>query len=171
MEAAALICAQHTEQAASVLRCLGPELTDGHEGRLWRARAEFLWAVHADRLGDAGAVLEHCRAAGEVLRPPSDGRPGPAGPLTVGSWTAALDASIGAQLPVLGLRAHVSLGQLEEAETGLSARFATNAEAEASEPATLAMIACLAGRLSDAYRLGRAAWQQAETRSSWALPP
>ena len=41
------------------------------------------------------------------------------------------------------------------------ARFSNQREAEADEPATVSMMACLGGRLSDAYRLGGVALQQA----------
>ena len=111
-------------------------------------------------------MLDHCRAAGEALGPPPERPPGQAGLANnSGTWTARLDASIRAQLPILSSRAHVFLGQLDGAEAGLLGRFATVAEAEASQPGTLAMIACLGGRLSDAYRLGRAALQQGHAQA------
>jgi LuxR family transcriptional regulator, maltose regulon positive regulatory protein len=171
MEAATLICAQRAGDAVAVLRLLDAAAADGCDRQLWRGRAEYLWAVHADRLGDAGAVLDHCRAAGELMRlapkrPPGhagrSGRPGP--------WTGALDASIAAQLPILATRAHVSLGQADEAEAALLARFATVHEAEASQPGTLALTACLRGRLGDAYRLAHAALQQVQTQNRSSDP-
>ncbi len=72
MEAATLVLAQRAADAAPVLQCLDAMVTEGSERQLWRGRAEFLWAVHAQQLGDAGAVVDHCRAAAELLGPTPD---------------------------------------------------------------------------------------------------
>ncbi len=169
MEAATLVLAQRAADAAPVLQYLDAMVTEGSERQLWRGRAEFLWAVHAQQLGDAGAVVDHCHAAAELLGPPpagASGRRSPSSPAP--SWTGTLDASIEAQLPVLRARAHVSIGQLDEAEAALLVRFPAVGEAEASQPGTSAVIACLRGRLGDAYRLGRAALEPARSQArSW----
>ena len=73
MEAATLISALRAGEAALVLQRLDQEAAEGWERQLWRGRAEFLWAVHADRLGDASAVLDHCQAARELLQSKPDG--------------------------------------------------------------------------------------------------
>ena len=80
-----------------------------------------------------------------------------------GAWLRTIDSAIGAHLPLLVARSQVWLGQLEEAQEVLAEHYATREVAEASQPGMLAMIACLQGRLRDAYRLGIAALQQAET--------
>ena len=172
MEAATLICAQRAGEAALVLQRLDQEAADGWERQLWRGRAEFLWAVHADRLGDASAVLDHCQAARELLQSKPDGIAAETMPLPAvsGPPAGSLDASIQAQLPVLRTRAYASLGQLDDAEAALLAGFSSLREAEADEPATVSMMACLGGRLSDAYRLGGAALQQARAHRGTAGP-
>ena len=166
LEAATLICAGRAGEAAVVLQRLDQEAADGWERQLWRGRAEFLWAVHADRLGDARAVLDHCEAAREMMHAtPEDVLagtvPAPA-PAVPGSWAGLVDASISAQIPILCARAFASLGQLDDAEAALSARFSAHSEGEADQPGTLAVIACLGGRLGDAYRLGSVALRKAE---------
>jgi LuxR family maltose regulon positive regulatory protein len=163
MEAAALISARRVTEAARALLRLDALAGDGTERQIWRGRAEFLWAVHADRLGDAVSVLDRCRAAEQLMQSTSE-RQTAAVPLPErsASWTEKTDAFIAAQLPVLAARAHVSLGQPDEAQAILSAQFAPGSEAELPHPGTLAMIAWLRGHLRDAYRLGRAALAQAE---------
>ncbi len=171
MEAATLVLAQRAADAAPVLQCLDAMVTEGSERQLWRGRAEFLWAVHAQQLGDAGSVVDHCRAAAELLGPTPDRPNGRGSPSRLArSWTGTLDDSIEAQLPVLRARAYVSIGQLDEAEAALLGRFPAAGEAEASQPGTSAVIACLRGRLGDAYRLGHAALEPASSHPGYWDP-
>ena len=158
--AATLIRGQRAGEAAELLRRLNAAAEDGEPRRQWEGRTEFLWALHAEALGDAAAVLEHCSAAEELLR-----RASGTGPVDrsdpVETWLAAVDASISARLPSLTSRAHASLGQLEESRARLTAHFGTQAAAETGQPAILAVVACGEGRLKDAFRLAKAALQQA----------
>jgi LuxR family transcriptional regulator, maltose regulon positive regulatory protein len=162
--AAAMICAQRVGEAAQLLRHLDAVTSDREDRPRWRGRAEFLWAVHAERLGDAAGVLDHCRAAEELFgrfpmtsghRGPPEGKDGPLG---------TIDASIAAHLLVLAARAHVTLGQLNEAQTVLARLFKTEDSGAESQPGTFAMIACRQGRLKDAFRLGTLALQRAQSQ-------
>ena len=163
--AAALICAQRVAEAAEMFRRLDAVTADDTDRRLWRARAEFLWAVHADRLGDAVAVLDRCRAVKELMGPAQAPWLGPLRTFDPGSpWIERVDASISARLPLLAARAHVWLGLLDEARAILAETFASEDRAEAAQAGTLAVIASLQGRLRNAYRLGSAALQGAEVK-------
>jgi LuxR family maltose regulon positive regulatory protein len=163
MEAAALIGARRVTEAARALLRLDAVAADGQERQNWRGRAEFLWAVHADRLGDAVSVLDRCNAAEQLMEPTPERLSGAVRlPERSASWSESTDAFIAAQLPVLAARAHISLGQPDEAETVLSAQLPPGSGAELLQPAALAMIAWLRGQLRDAYRLGRVALEQAD---------
>jgi LuxR family transcriptional regulator, maltose regulon positive regulatory protein len=171
VEAATLIGAQRVTEAAQALQRLDSVAGDGPDRQLWQGRAEFLWAVHADRLGDPVSVLDRCRAAEELMGITNHDGPSPHEPSeAAGFWTGITDTSIAAQLPILATRAHVSLGQLDDAEALLLAQFGSEKEVEAGQPGTLATIACLRGRLRDAYRLATAALRKAEAQGkAWHL--
>ncbi len=168
--AATLIRGQRASEAVELLRRLNAATEDGDHRRQWEGRTEFLWALHADALGDAAAVLEHCSAAEELLRPAGGTGP-PESSDPVGTWLAAVDASIWARLPSLTSRAHASLGQLEESKARLTAHFGTQAAAETSQPSILAVVACGEGRLRDAFRLAKAALQQAGAKADLPASP
>jgi LuxR family transcriptional regulator, maltose regulon positive regulatory protein len=171
VEAATLIGAQRVTEAAQALQRLDSMASDGPDQQLWRGRAEFLWAVHADRLGDPVSVLDRCRAAEELMGITDRHGPSPDEPAEGAAfWTGITDTSIAAQLPFLATRAHVSLGQLEDAEALLLAQFGSEEEVEAGQPGTLATIACLRGRLRDAYRLAIAALRKAEAQGKAGHP-
>jgi LuxR family transcriptional regulator, maltose regulon positive regulatory protein len=168
-EAAMLIRGQRPAEAARVLRQIDSTTADNEQRRQWQGRAEYLWALYADTLGDPAAVLEHCAAASELMCPASA-----TGPLHSSSlddrWLAMVDAAILGQLPPLASRAHASLGQLDQARASLAAHFGTPAAAEAAHPATLAMIAVREGRLRDAFRLGKMAIRQNDALGAVAGP-
>src|SRR5262249_23049676 len=74
VQAAALLGARRTAQAALLLRRLDTITARLADRPRWRQRNEFLWAVHAQLTADVPGVLEHCvaaaRSAGDL--PPSD---------------------------------------------------------------------------------------------------
>ena len=160
-EAAALIRGHRASEAAEVLRQLNAVTANDARRWQWEARAEYLWALHAEALGDAAAVLEHCSAAEELLGSTPGTGPHSSGP--GGTWLGRIDECISARLPSLTARAHAWLGQLDQALARLTAYYGTPAAAEAAQPAILAMVACRQGRLRDAFRLGKMALQQADS--------
>jgi DNA-binding CsgD family transcriptional regulator len=168
--AAAQLARRNVAQAARLLQHLDVVTANGPARRLWRGRAAFLWGLHADSIADPWGVLEHATATREVLGPnvaAMSGRYEANEP--DGAWLRTIDSAIGAHLPLLVARSQVWLGQLEEAREVLAEHYATREVAEASQPGLLAMVACVQGRLGDAYRLGIAALQQAETPGVWGL--
>ena len=78
------------------------------------------------------------------------------------AWLRSVDAAIAAHLPILTARAQVRLGRPDQARATLIEHFGTEDRAEASQPATLAMVACGQGRLQTAYRLASAALHDGE---------
>jgi LuxR family maltose regulon positive regulatory protein len=164
--AAALICAQRVAEAADALCHLNAVTAHEPDQRLWRARAEFLCAVQAERLADPRAVLDHCRAAQELMEPAPEKMSSSLEALgAAGFWHETIDASITAQLPVLTARALLWLGQPDEAQALLEAYFGPDEPAQKHEPALLALVACRRGRLRDAYRLATAALEGASTEN------
>ncbi len=163
--AAALLCSLRIAEAAQLLRRLDTTATDDTDRQLWRGRVEFLWAVHAERLADAPSVLDHCRAIRELMGPSEVGAPeGPEGSRLRGSWSETIDSAISEHVPILTARAHVWLDQPDQAQSILVEHFGTEDRAQASQPATLAMMAARQGRLKDAFRFSIAALRRAEAR-------
>jgi LuxR family transcriptional regulator, maltose regulon positive regulatory protein len=158
--AAALLCSQRIGEAAQLLRRLDTIATDDAERRRWRGRVEFLWAVHAERLADAPSVLDHCRSISELMG--WGHASGQAGPDLVSPWSDSVDTAIAAHAPILAARAHVWLDQPDQAQAILVGYFGSEEAAEASQPATLAMMACRQGRLRNAYQFATSALQRAE---------
>ena len=163
--AATLVGGHHMAQAAPLLRCLSELTSQWTDHELWRQRVEFLWAAHAERTADNAGVLDHCRAANQVPAPSdfSTTSPHPAHAFDGGLF--AVDAVIRDQLPLLAIRAHIRLGQSQLAQTLLESHFGSQDRAEASQPATVALLAGQQGRLNDARRLACSALQTAE--ASW----
>jgi LuxR family maltose regulon positive regulatory protein len=151
--------------AARLLQRLQHATAEDPDRELWRNRADFLWALYADRVADAASVLDHARAAANRARPISEAVPEPNGADAKGTSPNALDVAISAHLPVLTARAHLRLGQLDEAQAVLANRFPTWEVVEASQPAMLAMVACAQGRLKDAYRLASVTLRRSEEQA------
>ena len=168
-EAAVLMRGQRAGEAAQVLRHLNAVTADHEHRWQWEARAEYLWALHAEALGDAAAVLEHCLAAEELMASTAGTAPRSPGP--AGTWPERIDGCISARLPSLAARAHVSLVQPDQALAKLAAHYGTQAAAEAAQPAILAMAACRQGRLRDAFRLGKTALQQVQHAEAQSRAP
>jgi DNA-binding CsgD family transcriptional regulator len=159
--AAALLGARRTVQADSLLRELETTTARSSHQRWWRARLEFLWALHSDQTGDIQGLLDHTEAATKLIaakpEPPSDTNRGQGFGLL-----HSVDAFARKQLPVLAARARIELGELRLAQTILEDRYGSIDEAEASQPATLAMLARGQGRLSHAVRLAAGALDRAD---------
>jgi DNA-binding CsgD family transcriptional regulator len=159
--AAALIGARRGAEAAKLLRHLDTVAAPGTYGPEWKARTEFLWAVHAEQTADLPAVLEHTAAAAPLaLAAPNGGSDGDRsrGPRLV----QTLDAVASARLPLLTARAKIGLGQPDQAQAILEDTYGSVEAAEAAQPVTMARLACARGRLNDAQRLARAALGAAE---------
>jgi LuxR family transcriptional regulator, maltose regulon positive regulatory protein len=170
IQAAALMSRLQLVQAAQLLERLRAITVDHPDQQQWQGRAEFLWALYAEGIADVSSVLDHTRAAIELMGLSPDlisGRPKTNSPEE--AWLQTIDTAIYAHLPVLAARACVLLGQLDEAEDILEGHFANEDIAEASEPSTVATLAARRGRLSDAYRLGKAALQRAEVQGGCSL--
>ncbi len=168
--AAALMSRLEVAQAAQLLQRLGTITADDPDRGQWQGRAEFLWALYAESIADVSSVLDHTQAATELMGPSPDpitGRFGTDSP--EGAWLKTIDTAIYANLPVLAARACIALGQLAEAQAILAGHFGCEGIAEASEPSTLATLACHQGRLSDAHRLGMAALQRVEAPGTCSL--
>ncbi len=163
-----MLCSQRIGQAAQLLRRLDTTTTDDAERRRWRVRVEFLWAVHAERLADAPSVLDHCRSMSELMAwdhpsgHPDRFDPDRVDPYLDGAWSDSIDAAIAAHVPILAARAHVWLDQPDQAQAILVRHFGTEEAAKASQPATLAMMACRQGRLRNAYEFATSALQRAQ---------
>jgi DNA-binding CsgD family transcriptional regulator len=163
VQAAVLLAARRLAPAASLLQRLDSITARRPDGRRWKCRVEFLWAVHAEQTGDVRSVLEHCTAAVASVRSlPASDCPTKVG--SEGSLPRAIDAVVTDGLPLLTARAHIGLGQPEQAEAILLERFGDRQLAEIGQPAIMAMLACCRGRLGDALRLATAAVQAAERR-------
>ncbi|HXW82441.1 MAG TPA: AAA family ATPase, partial [Acidimicrobiales bacterium] len=163
--AATLMCAQRFDEAALVLRRVGHVTIDHQDQRRWEARTEFLWALYADQLGDAAAVIEDCLRVEELVRAPLV-QTGAEPPEPAGEWLRNIDASISAQLPVLAARSHIWLGQFDEALAVLSGHPFTE---DGGCAAILATIACRRGQLAEAYQLATAALGRAEAPGAAAI--
>ena len=163
LQAANLLQAHRVSEAAQLLSQLSTGARCEEDGLRWTARIDFLWAVHADRMADGPGAFDNCRAAADLLAPNHESAPD-ADPPHQGeaTWLPTADAAIAAHLPILTARAHVRLSQPDEAEAVLIDHFGSEERAQASQPATLAMVACCQGRLGSAYRLATAALQQCD---------
>ncbi len=163
--AAALLGARRIVQADKLLRQLEAVTALSSHRRRWKARLEFLWAVHADQIGDIPALAEHSAAAARLVgatdEPPSDTYRDQSFDLV-----RTVDDSARKQLPVLAARARIGLGELQQAKSILEDRYGSIGEAEASQPSTMAMLACGQGRLSDALRLAAVALHAADPNAA-----
>jgi DNA-binding CsgD family transcriptional regulator len=159
--AAALLGARRAADAAKLLRQLDTMAAPGTNGREWKARSEFLWAVFAEQTADSPAVLEHAAAAAPlaVAAPTvrSDGRQSP-----IPRLVQTLDAVASARLPLLTARAKIRLGRPDQALAILEDTYGSVDAAEAAQPVTMAMLAGARGQLNDAHRLACAALSEAE---------
>jgi LuxR family maltose regulon positive regulatory protein len=160
--AAALLCSMRIAEAAQLLQRLDTITANESDRRLWRGRVEFLWAIHAERLADAPSTLDHCRAMTDLMGSVEVGGPSAiTGSQAASSWSETIDAAISEHAPMLAARAHVWLDQPDQAQSILVRHFGTEERAQASQPATLAMMAARQGRLRHAYRFATAALQRA----------
>jgi DNA-binding CsgD family transcriptional regulator len=159
--AAALLGARRVGEAAKLLRRLDSIAAPGTNSRAWKARSEFLWAVHAEQTADLPGVLEHAAAAAPLAGAApdgwSDGHPFPGSRLV-----ETLDAVASARLPLLTARAKIGLGQPDQALAILQDTYGGVDAAEAAQPVAMAMLACARGQLNDAYRLAGAVLGRAE---------
>ena len=161
--AATLIGGQRMAEAVPVLHRLD-EVTGGWpDWSQWTRRVEFLRAAHAERTADPALVLHHCRQAGAAPGSSQMSSPSVRVGRHQGGFLQSVDAVIADQLPLLEARAHIWLGENRLAQDLLEGRFGGQDGAEASQPATLALLACGQGRLSDALRLATAALETTET--------
>ena len=150
--------------AARLLRRLAATVAEQPDRSLWQGRVEFLWAIHAERLADPPAVLDHCRTATDLMAsctPPTTGASSPHA--LAGSWLETMDATICTRLPVLAARAHAWLGDSDQAEACLVDHFGDRTQAEVGQPAIFARIAGGRGRLKEAYRLATVAIEETES--------
>jgi LuxR family transcriptional regulator, maltose regulon positive regulatory protein len=168
LAAAVQLGLQQVTQAARSLQRL--DAAKEHRQReVWHRRVDYLWAVYADRVGDPMRVLESATGILDGGRPCTEGVADTHQAPGEDDWLYTLDAAIPASVGVLSARAHVRLGQCDEAQEVLADHFATREMAEASQPALLAMIACAQGRLRDAYRLANAALEQSRLQADTGL--
>jgi DNA-binding CsgD family transcriptional regulator len=166
--AAGALGARRMAQAARLLRRLDV-MTAGRADRWqWTAREEFLWAVYAEQISDIPGVLEHAAASVQIIEQASGSGPDPHGPPGSRGCLSTIDAVISEQLPLMAARAHIALGETTEAEARLVERYGPLADAECSQPATLALLACQQGRLSAALRLATGALNAAERQDTAA---
>jgi LuxR family maltose regulon positive regulatory protein len=157
MFAAALLAARLTGDARRIFRHLDAKALNPSDRKRWRARAEFLWALHAENMADVPGVITRCRETDRLM--------GASAPDVSEEYkfvertdsVKRVDTLISRQLPILAARAHLRAGQLDRAEVLLEAPFATQAGGQSSQPALVAMWACHQGRLTDALRLATAA--------------
>lgn len=166
--AATLLAGQRAARAAPMLRRLDTITASRGDRRLWRRRVEFLWAAHAERSADSAGVLDHCRAAEDPGEPSCDASVDPTLEPDQPGCLHPVDAMISEELPLLTIRAHTRVGHAALAQTLLESHFGSQEAAEAIQPATVALIACEQGRLSDAQRLATAALQVAESSEGLA---
>ncbi len=163
---ATLLRARRHSLTTPLLRRIEAVTSHRPDRHRWRCRLEFLWAIHAEQTADAVATLRHARTAAELLQrtpPPALGAPSAHGRH---DFLRTVDAVLFAQVPLLAARAHLRLGEPDQAEAILKDRFETRDRAEASEPATLAMLACRQGRLRDALQLATVAVHTAADQAS-----
>ena len=164
VRAATLLAAYRVSEASQLLGQLREVTAGDADGLQWRARIDFLWAIYADRTADALGVLDNCRATAELMGPTlQPARASVAGTAVKSAWLSSVDAAIAAHLPILTARAQVRLGRPDQAQAILIDHFGTEDRAEASQPATLAVVACSQGRLQTAYRLANAALHDGES--------
>jgi LuxR family maltose regulon positive regulatory protein len=113
-------------------------------------------------------MLEHCVAAAGSLGPPPRSQAVRGQSLGADDGLQSVDAVISDQLPLLAARAQSALGQVHHAEAIMLERFGDRDAAEASQPATLALLAYHQGRLDAATRLASAALEAAERQDTAA---
>jgi LuxR family maltose regulon positive regulatory protein len=163
--AASDLAAGRTERAMQMLRHLDAVIAADPARRVWHRRVEFLWAVHALRVGDPAGVIDHCRSAQATAA----GYPRATARKAVGceSGPEQLDAAITAGLPVLWTRAILHLaGPLHLSESSEGDMDAGPAGSlDGGQASLAAMVALRHGRLPDAYRLARTALQDESARS------
>ncbi len=164
VQAATLLAAYRVSEASRLVGQLCEVTAGDADGLQWRARIDFLWGIYADRTADAPGVLDNCRSTAELMGPTLQSAPGSvAGTAVKSAWLRSVDAAIAAHLPILTARAQARLGRPDQARATLIEHFGTEDRAEASQPATLAMVACSQGRLQTAYRLASAALHDGES--------
>ncbi len=152
--AVALLCALRTADAGRWIRLLDRASCNQPDRQQWQRRVAWLWAVHDGLLGEAAGVIHHCRQAAAL--PDSTGIP-------AGGWLHTVDAAIAAQIPLLTARAHLWLGETEEAGSALQHRSATADQSDdVALLGALARLAWCEGRLREAYVLARRAIDEAE---------
>jgi LuxR family maltose regulon positive regulatory protein len=159
--AAALLGARRMAQAAQLLAGLDNVTAHRPDHQRWTGRMEFLWAIYAQQIADPAEVLQHCAAAARSMGPRSQGRAYPHQDQGSDSCLRTVDAVIWDQLPVLAARAQIALGETRKAEAFLLERYGGPEQAEASQPATMALLASHQGRLGAATRLATAALEAA----------
>ena len=164
IQAATLLAAYRVSEASQLLGQLCEVTAGDTDGLQWRARIDFLWGIYADRTADAPGVLDNCRSTAELMGPTVQPTPGSvAGTAVKTAWLRSVDAAIAAHLPILTARAQARLGRPDQARAILIDHFGTEDRAEASQPGTLATVACGEGRLQTAYRLASEALHGGES--------
>ena len=157
--ATALLGQLRASDAARWLRRLTRSLAGSPDEALLRGRAEMLWTIHYDLLLDAAGVLEHRQRVDKWL--------GAGGHLDLNlapalvarhPWLGTIDAAIAGLLPVVAARAHVWLGQPDQARAIMddSARN-EHWHDDIAHLAVRASIALGDGQLRDAYSLAQTA--------------
>jgi DNA-binding CsgD family transcriptional regulator len=159
--AASLLASRRVAEAVKVLRQLDAIAAARPGWQVWRARSEFLWAMHAEQTGDLPAVLQHSVTASQLFRATAE-RPARENAAQLGNLLIIVDTVASERLPLLAARARIGLGEPQQAQAVLEDRYGCMDTAEAREPSLLARLACAQGRLSDAFRLATIALQDAE---------
>jgi LuxR family maltose regulon positive regulatory protein len=155
--AAALLAARRMARAAQLLAGLDQVTAHRPDRQQWRGRTEFLWAIYAQEIADPAEVLQHCADAARSLGLGPSGWGDRHQGQRSDSCLRTVDAVIRDQLPVLAARAQIALGETQKAEAFLLERYGGPEQAEASQPATLALLASHQGRLEAATRLATVA--------------
>ncbi len=163
--AAGLLCQRRTAEAARWLMGLTRSVRDTADRPLLEGRAEILWAIHDGLLWDPTGVFDHYRRASELLgchgqldlNVPSAVAPGH-------PWLGPVDSAVANHLHLVAAWGHLWLGHIDRAHATL---YDPGLNANLCDPiAYLGLRAILAqaeGKLQDAYRLARAALDEAES--------
>jgi DNA-binding CsgD family transcriptional regulator len=168
--AAALVGAQRMSQAAMLLRRLETMTATSSSRQMWRARAEFLRAVHAEHRADIPGVLVHCAGAELLIGGTTTDQADSHSSRGRRRLLRTVDEVASEQVSLLTARAHIGLGESQEAEIILEGRYGNLDTAAGRHPATVAMLACRQGRLSDALRLASTALRSAGRHHVGAEP-